>query len=145
MLDYLGGEEAKCSGCDICDARNQGKQINYEASDAKKVLAFIKKNRKLYTREELVNEITEIFNREKSALFGMNIWEAKDSSEIISQLLSEKKIRRLGGLWKNHIDICKEHKIRIKTGRKILILRHHLHSLRQKTLRLSEQVRRLLS
>ncbi|WP_191018181.1 RecQ family ATP-dependent DNA helicase [Treponema zioleckii] len=145
MLDYLGGEEAKCSGCDICDARNQGKQIDYEASDAKKVLAFIKKNRKLYTREELVNEITEIFNREKSALFGMNIWEAKDSSEIISQLLSEKKIRRLGGLWKNHIDICKEHKIRIKTGRKILILRHHLHSLRQKTLRLSEQVRRLLS
>ncbi len=164
MLDYLGGEEVRCSGCDICDAKAEGRKIECEASDAKKVWRFIKKNRRLYPREELVNEITELFNQQHFSLFGMNIWEAKDSSEILTQLFSEKKIRRMGGLWKNHIDIVNKSKIQIfekikksflilflgfgskdKAERRNHIILHRLHFLRQKTLRLSEQVQQLLS
>ncbi|MCR4822337.1 MAG: RecQ family ATP-dependent DNA helicase [Treponema sp.] len=143
ILDYLGGENAVCSGCDICDAKNEGREVNYTAPDKKLVYDFIRKNRRLYTREEVSQEITELFNREKIKIFGINIWEAKDSAEILSQLFSERKIRICGTFWKGRLDIVK--------GRKNLLsliprpLRHRLHFLRRKIRQGLEQGQQLFS
>ncbi len=105
MLDYLGGEKAVCSGCDVCDARQNGENLSYKAEDAEIVLKFIRKNRRLYTREEATGEIEERLNKRDLKTFGVNIWEAKDISEIFSQLLAERKIKVCGFLWKNRLDI----------------------------------------
>lgn len=125
MLDYLGGEKAVCSGCDICDANRKGKSISYEASDAKFAFDFIKKNRRLYNMKELSKELTEKFNEEKLLVFGENVWETKDTAEILTQLLSEKRIRICGGLWKNLVDIEGKNPSVILR----LIPRRHLHRL----------------
>lgn len=110
MLDYLGGEKTVCSGCDICDANQKGEKINYKASDAELVFKFIKKNRRLYTRDEATGEITEKLNQRDLKIFGQNVWEAKDTSEIFTQLINERKLKICGFLWENHLDILNPEK-----------------------------------
>lgn len=142
MLDYLGGEKAVCSGCDVCDARQTGKNLNYKADDAEIVLKFIRKNRRLYTREEATGEIEELLNKRDLKTFGMNVWEAKDISEIFSQLLAERKIKICGFLWENRLDISNPHEksfiLRIIPKR----ARHRLFLLRK---RFENQILRLRS
>ncbi|MBR1537503.1 MAG: ATP-dependent DNA helicase RecQ [Treponema sp.] len=145
LLDYLGGEETVCSGCDICDAQKNGSKINYNAWDAELAYNFIRKNRRLYNRLELSGELTEKFNSQKLKIFGMNVWEAKDTAEILSQLFSEQKIRVCGGLWKGKIDIIKK---RQKSSLLALIPHrqlHRLHSLRRNFQRVLARGQRLLS
>ena len=132
ILDYFGGEEAVCSGCDICDAERSGIKIDYDAWDAKLALRFIGRNRRLYNREETVHKLTEQFNRRGRRLFKINVWETGDTAEILSQLLAERKIRVCGSFWKNRLDIIKE-----KRGKSLLALiprhqRHRLHRFRRK-------------
>ena len=146
ILDYLGGEETVCSGCDICDAEKNGKKISYEATDAKLAFDFIRKNRRLYTRTEAVKELTELYNRKTLKFFGMNVWDAKDTAEILSQLFSEKRLRSCGTFWKDRLDIIKSR----KKGRSLLSLiprrhLHHLHCLRQKILLVQERALQLIS
>ena len=127
ILDYLGGEKAVCSGCDICDAGAKNQKISYTALDAEFALNFIRKNRRLYTRQEATCELTELFNRKKLSTFGINVWEAKDTAEILSQLFSERRLRICGTFWKDRLDIVKK-----KSKEKnllALIPRHHLHHL----------------
>ncbi|MBQ4378032.1 MAG: ATP-dependent DNA helicase RecQ [Treponema sp.] len=132
ILDYLGGEETVCSGCDICDAAAKNKKISYLASDADFAFKFIRNNRRLYNRQELTHELTEKFNSQKSKIFGINVWEAKDTAEILSQLFSEQRIRLCGSFWKGKIDIVK--KKRKKTVLSLIPRRHRhlLHCFRQK-------------
>ncbi|WP_407425033.1 RecQ family ATP-dependent DNA helicase [Treponema sp.] len=132
ILDYLGAEQAMCSGCDICDAEQKGLKISYTAWDSEYAYSFIKKNRRLYSREESVNELTERFNAKKLKKFGINVWETKDTAEILSQLLSEQKIRICGTFWKGKVDITghrKKKKLISFIPRHFL---HHLHFLRRK-------------
>lgn len=133
ILDYLGGEKTVCSGCDVCDAAVSGKKISYSASDADFAWNFIRKNRRLFTREEAVHELTEQFNAQKLKTFKINVWETKDTSEILSQLFSERRIRECGSFWKGRLDIIKQ-KNRSKTLLALIPHRHlhHLHRLRQK-------------
>lgn len=142
MLDYLGGEKAVCSGCDVCDVRQTGKTLSYKADDAEIVLKFIRKNRRLYTREEATGEIEERLNKRDLKTFGMNVWEAKDISEIFSQLLAERKIKVCGFLWGNRLDISNPHEksfiLRIIPKR----ARHRLFLLRK---RFGNQILRLRS
>lgn len=105
MLNYLSGENVSCSGCDICDAKKEGKTVRRSAEDAEIALKIIKKKRKLYTKDEITNLLTQKLNEKDFDFFRTNIWEAKDSQTILSQLFSQKKIRKLSGLWENHIDI----------------------------------------
>lgn len=132
MLDYLGGEKAVCSGCDVCDARKTGKNLSYKADDAEIVLRFIRKNRRLYTREEATGEIEERLNKRDLKILGMNVWEAKDISEIFSQLLAERKIKICGFLWENRLDISNPHEksfiLRIipkRARHRLFLLRKH--------------------
>ncbi|MBQ0050634.1 MAG: ATP-dependent DNA helicase RecQ [Treponema sp.] len=141
MLDYLGGEETVCSGCDICDARQSGKKLNYEAEDAQFAFKFIKRNRRLYTREEAVQEVTQRLNSKYLDFYNIDVWETKDTAEIFTQLLSEKKLKICGSLWENRLDI-------VKTGRnglKIIPrrLRHHLHRHRRHLRWIQERVQEL--
>ena len=145
ILDYLGGEEAVCSGCDICDAKAKGNSISYKAWDAEMAFNFIKKNRRLYTRQEATHELTRLFNKQKLPVFGINVWEAKDTAEIFAQLFSERKIRVCGTFWKDRLDITKA-----KVGKNLLYFiprrqRHHLHRLRQHFQQVRELGQRLFS
>lgn len=110
MLDYLGGEKTVCAGCDICDAEQKGEKISYKANDAELTFRFIKKNRRLYTRDEATGEITEKLNARDLKLFGQNVWEAKDTSEIFTQLINERKLKICGFLWENHLDVANPQK-----------------------------------
>ena len=160
ILDYLGGEEVVCSGCDICDAAKKGKKISYNAPDADFAYNFIRKNRRLYTRQEATHELTERFNSLKLKTFGINVWDAKDTAEILSQLFSERKIRICGSFWKDRLDVTKTtKKLPLKLGRifekdeksqSILALiprchRHHLHCLRHRFRLVLERVRQMIS
>ena len=143
ILDYLGGEERVCSGCDICDAAASGKKISYTAWDAKLAFDFIKKNRRLYTRQEATGELTEQFNRKKLKIFGINVWDAKDTAEILAQLFSERKIRVCGTFWRDRLDIVKNRKnlFGIIPRRQ----RHRLHLLRRLFRLELERAQRLFS
>ncbi|MBQ3671490.1 MAG: ATP-dependent DNA helicase RecQ [Treponema sp.] len=119
ILDYLGGEEAECSGCDVCDAKKRGVELGTVAFDAEKVVEFVGKNRRIYTQEEIVRGLTAEFNRNYVGLFKKNVWEAGDISGILTQLFHEGRIKICGGIWKNRLDIvsCAS---RRKTARLIL-------------------------
>lgn len=87
LLDALGAEQAACSGCDICE-----KTAVNEATDAKRALRFLKKNRKRYTQDEAraIFQSNENFVAIKK--WGMRAWEEEDVQEIFKVLLLEKKI-----------------------------------------------------
>ncbi|MBR4631014.1 MAG: ATP-dependent DNA helicase RecQ [Treponema sp.] len=108
MLDYLGGEKTVCSGCDLCDARKTGRKISDKAYDAEFAFKFIKRNRKVFRKNEISSELTRKFNGMKLGLFGMNVWEDCDSASIISQLVSEGRVRILGGMWRGRLDVVTE-------------------------------------
>lgn len=132
LLDYLGGEETVCSGCDICDAQRQNKTIRYSAADAEFVYKFIKTNRRIFSKGEATYELTKLFNEQNLKEFGINIWESKDTSEIMTQLISEKKIKICGGLWKNLLDISSAGEVSFLLKIIPRNLRHRLHQIRLK-------------
>ena len=145
ILDYLGGEETVCSGCDICDAKAKNQKISYTAPDAELAFTFIRKNRRLYTKQEATHALTELFNNKKLKIFGINVWDAKDTAEILSQLFSEKRLRICGTFWKDRLDIVKS-----KKGRNLLAFIPHrqlhlLHLLRRLFRQELERVQRLFS
>ena len=143
ILNYLGGEETVCSGCDICDAKQNGTHIAYKAWDAELAYTFIKKNRRLYTRQEATHELTELLNRKKLKTFKINVWDAKDTAEILSQLFSANKIRTCGTFWRGKLDIVKR-----KRSLLALIPRRHLHRLHHLRHRFRlelERARRMIS
>lgn len=119
MLDYLGGEKTVCSGCDLCDAKKNDTKIDYKSEDAEIVVDFVRKNRKIFSKKELTEELKKIFNERTIKIFKMNIWEDKDITSILSQLLSEKRIKSCFGLWNGKIDICDEKKIDSRIIKKI--------------------------
>ncbi len=130
MLDYLGGEKAVCSGCDICDAIKNKKTFSQEAEDAQTVFSVIKKNRRLFRKDEAIKEILNQLNEKTRPLYKINVWESKDVAEILSQLMSERRIKICGGLWDNRLDITPRNPRTILRfiPRKTL---HRLHFLRK--------------
>jgi ATP-dependent DNA helicase RecQ len=145
LLNYLSGESAVCSGCDICDAKKEGRTVNYNAGDAEFAFKFIKRYRRLLKREEAVQALTQKFNEKDAEFYTQNVWEARDVQEILKQLFDEKRIKKTGGLWENHLDIIKK-----KNKKRHLSLKtiHHLHLLRlqfRHFLVQLEQVRQQLS
>lgn len=143
ILDYLGGEKTVCSGCDVCDAKQKGGKIDYEAWDGKTAYNFIRKNRRLYTRQEATRKLTEIFNKEKLKIFGINVWDSKDTAEVLNQLFSRRKISICGVFWQGRLDIVK-----VRKNKTLLTLiprrqRHYLHCLRRRFHYLLELVEEL--
>ena len=151
MLDYLGGEKTVCSGCDLCDARKDGRNVEGKAWDAEFAYRFVKRNRRVLDRSALSSELSELFNEMKLGVFGMNVWEDSDTASVLSQLVSERRVKICSGLWRGKVDIDEKNAI----GRRILsaafvegrirnpLLRffHLLHSIRRVSRRLQEAVR----
>ena len=127
MLDQFAAETVVCSGCDICDAARTGKPISAAADDAERVLRFIRRNRRLYTRDELVGRLVDVLNGHDRTLFGINVWEASDVEEVLAQLVCEGRVRICGRLWRGRVDIG------VKPLRAVIPrrLRRRLHSLRR--------------
>ncbi|MBQ7158360.1 MAG: ATP-dependent DNA helicase RecQ [Treponema sp.] len=144
ILDSFAAEKTTCNGCDICDAERAGKTLVTTAEDAEIVYRFIKKNRRLYARKELTALLENILNKHDRKIFGINVWESSDVQEILSQLISERRIQILTGLWENHVDICAG-----KTNSLLAIIprgqRHRLHLLRRHFRRLVRELQSRLS
>lgn len=90
LLDALGGEQAICSGCDICEGRKKDEHFSpptvFDAADAKYVFKFIKKNQGYYNKNETLAFMKRAFNENDRALFGMNVWTTGDVEAIVEQL-----------------------------------------------------------
>ena len=148
MMNYLTGEQVICSGCDICDAQKSGKKIDYRADDAEFAFKFIKRNRRLFTKDETVNILTQKFNLRDRDFFKENVWEARDMQEILTQLFDSKKIKKLGGFWEKHLDIKAEKPrflfrrfLTAKSIHRLYFLRRNFRHFQKKL----EELRQLLS
>lgn len=97
LLNALGDNLNYCDGCDVC--RRNGKAPF--AQDAMLAYKFIRKNRKMHTREGLCHQLQKQFNLADSKVYGQNIWEHEDIEEILSQLEDVGLIKKCGWPWKN--------------------------------------------
>lgn len=107
LLSELGGEDAVCSGCDICDSKEKPILGLEDAMDAKIVLDFIKHNRKLYKKLEIVKPLLFCLNKKYQKVFNMNAWTNEDVTTVFNQLLKSKKIKICGFPWKDRVSIEK--------------------------------------
>lgn len=100
LLDALGGEQAACEGCDVCKTGHGA----FFAEDALMVLRFISRNRKRYSKSELIPKLLEELNRSSSKTYGLAIWEHGDVEEILFELFTEGYIRKCLIPWQEKID-----------------------------------------
>lgn len=98
LLDALGAEQAVCSGCDICDARENGTQIIRYAKDAHMVYRFIALYSGRWTKEQAAEKLCHIANRKVSP----PMYEPQDFLDIIEQM-TRKKIFYLVGKKKKKV------------------------------------------
>lgn len=125
LLDALGGEQAICSGCDICDAKKDAAAGGtdfvpptvFDASDANHVFKFIRKNKNYYSKSEVIKFVKEEFNLNDRKLFEKNIWTTEDIEKIIEQLKKSGAVYNAGFLWRYNL----------AATRKINLLRTRLH------------------
>jgi ATP-dependent DNA helicase RecQ len=98
LLDALGGEQAPCSGCDVCEGTAEK-----GAEDGTEVLRFFRQNGMRYTIFESANRLMAEANRRDAPKLGLRIWEHQDFQAIINTLLAEKKLVRGKWLWKERV------------------------------------------
>lgn len=98
-----GGEQIACSGCDIC-----GGTAVQEARDAALVIDYIGKNRRVYSREEIISCLYTVGNRLSRARAGYYGWKRSDFAGILDELEKEGRIRELTAWpWKGKITLSK--------------------------------------
>ena len=98
LLDALGGEQAICSGCDICDTKKAPSV--FDASDARLVHKFIRKNRNYYGKNQVVEMTMKKLNALDRKIFDVNVWDSSDIKEILEQLEKSGSVYNAGLLWK---------------------------------------------
>lgn len=122
LLDSLGGEQAVCSGCDLCDEKERKRIFNgLSWFDKRKILfeqrkngyrpdyeiawKLVKRNKNYYTKEELEEELSLKMNSRYLKVLGLNIWNHSDSMEVVNQLIQSKRIEQSGIFWKGRYKI----------------------------------------
>jgi ATP-dependent DNA helicase RecQ len=98
LLDALGGEQAACSGCDVCEGTAE-----QSASDGDFVRAFFKRHGRRFTLDEAQHILHNAMNRRDVHQFGARIWEHDDVSAIIESLVADGILTQGKGLYKNRI------------------------------------------
>lgn len=88
LLDALGGEEAACSGCDFCDARESGQKLNTNATDISAALQFIRKNRNRWTVEQMAERLRHQANKKSPEA----IYEPQDFITLIQELKKQGRV-----------------------------------------------------
>lgn len=97
LLNALGDQLTFCDGCDICQTGAAAES----ARDADSVIKFMKKNKKIYTRERLEKILLQKFNSIDLSRYKKNIWDDKDIKEIICQLEEEGQLIPCRWPWRN--------------------------------------------
>ena len=125
LLDALGGEQAVCSGCDLCNKREEIKKIadlykqnkiskreyknqlgkNNYVSDWQEAYSIIKKNNKCFSEDEVENELYKAMNIKDNNNIGLSIWTHGDSVDVVRQLKKTKKIKTKKFGWKGKLAI----------------------------------------
>lgn len=108
LLDALGGEQAVCSGCDLCNSKfnlnNKGICDNLQIKDYEIALKIISKNQRYYTKETFIEEAQKKLNKHYRKDLKLNIWNSTGVKEIFDELLLSKKIKYANILWKNKLE-----------------------------------------
>lgn len=124
LLDALGAEQAVCSGCDLCNARNEKskesgkKNIKYrnsvynslEACDWQTVYSVIKESKNFYSENDIENEIFAKLNKKTRRVLGVNAWTHGETVDVVRQLKDSGKIELDNFLWKGRFHICRNSK-----------------------------------
>lgn len=103
ILQGLGAkEETYCSGCDVCNGN-----ISVKSEDADFVYNFIKKNRKRFYADELIEKIHHKGNLIFLEKYGKKLLTHGNVAELLSVLEKKKRIKKCKFPWKDKIDIVK--------------------------------------
>lgn len=110
LLDALGGEQAVCSGCDVCMSKQEGKKLFSleESWDAKLAERFVKFHQKEFTEKELIPRLKEKFNDATISVFGKRLWTENDIKTILLEMKNEGRIKTARGFWKNRVYFVKK-------------------------------------
>ena len=100
LLDALGGEQAVCSGCDVC---RTGKAAPF-AEDGKLIWNYVRHHKKMYNQLELGLEAEKILNKKSKEKLGMNVWDHHNVKEVIEQLILGRFIRKCIFPFHNKLD-----------------------------------------
>lgn len=100
LLDALGGEQAVCSGCDVC---RTGKAAPF-AEDGKLIWNYVRHHKKMYNQLELALEAEKILNKKSKEKLGMNVWDYHNVKEVIEQLILGRFIRKCIFPFHNKLD-----------------------------------------
>lgn len=120
LLDALGGEQAVCSGCDICEQRQRNLKIEQlngikkhlylhrekkkqYVSDWNMTYSIVKRCKNYYSAEELEEEVSRRMKTKFIKELGINVWNNSDSVEIVNQLKQYGKITECNLLWKGKL------------------------------------------
>ncbi|MCQ2611015.1 MAG: RecQ family ATP-dependent DNA helicase [Treponema sp.] len=101
LLDALGGEQAVCSGCDICEGSI--KRSPQEAEDSLLALKYIRQHTKLFDKTENAIKIKEKLNKRDLKYYGINIWDVNDVLGIIGSLMTDGLIKTMRWFWPEKI------------------------------------------
>jgi len=117
LLDALGAEKAVCSGCDLCNERKEiaEKGMSYYkkkgagryVADWQSTYSIIKKNRNVYSEDEIESELYEKMNLRNRKELGLNIWTHGDTVEVVRQLKDSGKVELDNMLWKGRLRVKK--------------------------------------
>lgn len=116
LLNALGGEDAVCSGCDLCEERENQKNIDVKnkkrffnkkqiKQDYKIAYKLVSENKYSYTKQDLQQELSNKMNKTYLKEGGKRIWNQSDSLEVISQLEQNKLIGTTSKIWKNRYKV----------------------------------------
>ena len=108
LLDALGGEQAVCSGCDLCNSKfnlqNKGINDNLQIKDYEIALKIISKNQRYHTKETFIEEAQKKLNNLYRKDLKLNIWNSTGVNEIFEELLLSKKIKYANKLWNKKLE-----------------------------------------
>ena len=91
----------------VCWAERLGCPPASFARDGMLALGFIRRHRRLYTRDALSFELVRLFNRADRQLFSIDVWEHADVERVLDGLEELGLIRSLPFLWQGRITDCK--------------------------------------
>lgn len=112
LLDALGAEKAVCSGCDLCDAKNNANEKiatkqSIENLYEKKAMRFISRNQNMFTKAELAEELIPILNDVAKNEIGKLTWESESTSEFVFNLLCKGALFEKQFPWRKKITVKK--------------------------------------
>lgn len=107
LLDALGGEQAVCSGCDLCNARKNPSEKT-ELSDWGLAYSILKKSRNFYSEEEIEETLFDRLNEKYRKKLGLNVWTHQDTVEVIKQLKDSGRVELDNFFWKGRLRVSKK-------------------------------------